>query len=144
MINQERNGLKLNLIEINQHPIMHATPKLKKFKSKFENILYNTFNLVGVGSYWKKDHFKFNSTDEKMMLMGQGSVEVMPEICANHPCTETCEPQCELCKKCLSDEQLKDLELAYLETMNMGEFKRIFPLPNVSLLKVIKLSLRVL
>jgi hypothetical protein len=120
---------------------MHATPDLgaryEKLKAKFENIYFNTFNLVGVGSYLKRDHLKFDKMEEKLMAMSHGSVEVMPEVCTTMPCNETCAPQCELCKKCLTNNQLEDLELAFLETMNMGEFKRIFPLPNVSLLNQI-------
>lgn len=71
--------------------------------------------------------------EEENMLMGHGSIDVMPEVCANLPCNETCEPQCEHCTRCMTNNQLEDVKLAYLETMNMGEFKRIFPLPNVSL-----------
>jgi hypothetical protein len=115
---------------------MHANEKLKKFKSKFENILFNTFNLVGVGSYCKKDKFVFSSPEEEEMTLGLGSIEVAPEICANYPCSESCEKGCELCAQCLSEDQKTVMKLAYLEHMNLGEFKRIFPPSNVSLVTI--------
>lgn len=133
MINKDaEGGMKLNLIEVNQHPYMHANERLKKFKSKFENILYNTFNLVGVGTYWKKGKFDFNSDDEEEMAIGLGSYHAAPEMCTASPCSETCDQSCDICPQCLTEDKIYSMKMAYLEHMNMGEFKRIFPPANVS------------
>lgn len=97
-------------------------------KGNFENLLFNTLKLVGVGSYWKK------FPEEAMMLIGRGGFEVLPAICANYPCSEKCDGECDLCPQCLNEDEKHSMKLAYLEATNIGEFKRIFPVSIVSLM----------
>lgn len=125
-------NLKLHVIEMNQHPNLHAFPKFKKFRATYENVIFNMFNVVGAGSTWKKKEMRFSSYQEELMVMGTAGILVKPELCVNYPCNETCPTECNLCKNCMTSTQSYDLIQAYQEAMHVGAFKRIFPVPNVS------------
>ena len=51
--------LNLYLIEINQSPNVNPSEKLWRDQRMFENLLFDCFTLMGVGSYVKKRNFEF-------------------------------------------------------------------------------------
>lgn len=58
------------------------------------------------------------------------NIAVDAESCSSAKCFESCEsPECELCRPCLSAEDIADLHSAYREHVNRGDTKRIFPVP---------------
>jgi hypothetical protein len=76
----------------------------------------------------------FRNMEVEAMVAHEESWTVMPEVCTNKPCNETCEVDevCELCLKCMTNNQKHDLHLAYREAKNRGAMKRVFPAPKVS------------
>lgn len=59
------------------------------------------------------------------------NIAVFPMQCASEKCgIKSCDrAECELCRHCLSTEDLNDLHTAYREHINRGDTKRIFPAP---------------
>lgn len=53
------NNLNLYLIEINQSPNVNPSQKLYRDRRLFENLLFDCFTLLGIGSYIKKKDFAF-------------------------------------------------------------------------------------
>lgn len=98
------------------------------------SILYNTFNLIGVGSYLKMAHIRDLGKHYIEFLANNNQISVNPETCINAPCTRSCEDEeCKLCTRCVDDVLHSDLKHAYLEHLNMGDMKRVSPRSNVSL-----------
>lgn len=52
------NELNLYVMECNQSPNVYASQKVVRNKQLFESVLYNTLNLVGIGSPIKRTSFK--------------------------------------------------------------------------------------
>lgn len=48
-------NLQVKLIEVNMSPNIRSDPKKAKKKYVYDQLLYNIFNLVGVGSYLKRE-----------------------------------------------------------------------------------------
>lgn len=62
------------------------------------------------------------------MLSSDKNIAVFADQCADPKCAESCEsPECELCRPCLSAQDISDLHTAYREHVNRGDTKRIFP-----------------
>lgn len=60
------------------------------------------------------------------------NIAVFAEYCASEMCTASCElPECELCRPCLSTQDITDLHTTYREHINRGDTKRIFPVPII-------------
>lgn len=98
------------------------------------SILYNTFNLIGVGSYLKMNHIRDLAKYYIEFLANSNQISVNPETCVNEPCLNSCqEEECKLCMRCIDDELHNDLKFAYLEHLNMGDMKRVSPRSNVSI-----------
>ncbi|CRK96757.1 CLUMA_CG009979, isoform A [Clunio marinus] len=129
------NDLNLYLLEVNQSPNVNPSVRLARDRRMFENLLFDSFTLLGVGSYIKnKTNFEFGGDLEEQMICHRDSITVRPETCVNKPCNETCDPEeCDLCWDCLSNNQRHDLHLAYREAKHRGTMKRIFPPPKVCL-----------
>lgn len=51
-------NLNLYLIEVNQSPNVNPSEKLYRDRRMFENLLFDTFTLLGVGSYIKRKNFE--------------------------------------------------------------------------------------
>lgn len=51
--------LNLYLLEINQSPNINPSEKLYRDRRMFENILYDTFTLLGVGRPAMRHNFEF-------------------------------------------------------------------------------------
>ncbi|KAJ6639249.1 hypothetical protein Bhyg_11991 [Pseudolycoriella hygida] len=64
------------------------------------------------------------------MITSIKNVVVESEICSTVPCSESCAPvECQLCRPCLSSDDIQDLFAAHREHLNRGDTKRIFPEP---------------
>ncbi|KAG5668597.1 hypothetical protein PVAND_016533 [Polypedilum vanderplanki] len=125
------NNLDLFLIEINQSPNVNPSAILWRDQRLFENLLFNVFTLIGVGSYLPKEDFRFGNDKVEAMICHDETLTVLPEICINSPCNDTCSDKnlCSLCFNCMTNNQKHELHLAYRETKNKGTMKRVFPAP---------------
>jgi tubulin monoglycylase TTLL15 len=120
-------NFNLFVFEINQSPNIHASEKYKNNQNVYENVLYNLFNLIGVGTSYETDNLRFKSIDDESMVVHRNSLKVKPEICMDFPCDHMYAPQCDLCWNFLNQDRRYDLQVAYLEQMHSGEMKRLFP-----------------
>lgn len=97
------------------------------------SILYNTFNLIGVGSYLKTAFVRDLGKYYIEFLANNNQISVNPETCVSEPCTKSCDEEaCKLCTRCVDDVLHSDLKFAYLEHLNMGDMKRVSPRSSVS------------
>lgn len=125
--------LKVHLMEVNLSPNLYAVPKFRKNKKLYEAVVYNAMNLLGVGSYNKESNFRDLSDGEKAFICDTERLSVLPEVCIKKNCSESCVlPECELCWKCIPISLRHDMLVAYMEHMNIGEFKRVVPASIVS------------
>lgn len=126
--------LNLHIMEINMSPNLHAQGHIVNNRNLFESVIYNTFNLVGVGTYLKKNHIRQFMSDEEPFLCPDSSVSVRPDICVKSPCDMSCEsPQCAICWHCLEPTMKTDMKFSYMEHMNIGDMQRVVPPSNVSI-----------
>lgn len=124
--------LNLHLMEVNMSPNLLAWQKHQHNRHMMEGVIYNTLNLVGVGSYLRKKHIREFEKDENDFVWHDNSLTVSPEVCLEKPCSESCgEKICELCWKCLSWDMKETLRDAYMEHVNIGDMKRVVPPSNV-------------
>lgn len=102
-------------------------------KAVYRSVLYNTFNLIGIGSYLKTHKVRDLGKYYVEFLANDNQINVNPEICINDPCTKSCDKiECRVCSRCIDAEFHHGLKLAYLEHLNMGDLKRVVPRPTVS------------
>ena len=94
----------------------------------FENVLFNMFNMIGVGTIYEKNNFSFPDYDVESMVVYHDALTVKPEICLNYPCNEDCEDEaCKFCWNCLQVNKKFEMIQAFHEQMNRGHFTRLFP-----------------
>ncbi|KAG5670970.1 hypothetical protein PVAND_001198 [Polypedilum vanderplanki] len=123
------NDMQVYLIEANMSPNL-SSAHFKQNTLLYEQVLYNMLNLVGVGSYARRENFKRFDSNTEAVLSSDKNIMVNGEICSQLPCSESCSPtECQLCKPCLSRYEISELHRAYREHMNRGDNKRIFPVP---------------
>lgn len=121
------NDFNIFLVEVNMSPNLQAGPDRIQNRYSFENILYNLFNLLSIGTPYDKTEFKFPNGHYEIMVANPDSMSVLPETCLSSKC-ETCENKdCELCWKCFDSTTKYEVMQAYSEGMNVGDFKRLFP-----------------
>lgn len=66
------------------------------------------------------------------MICHPESITVMPEICANKPCSDSCDlDMCKMCWECLNLDEKYELQVAYREHRNRGAMRRVIPAPLV-------------
>lgn len=127
---------QLYLSEAVLSPILHRTSDIGMAdlgESIYRSVLYNTFNLIGIGSYLKTPKVRDLGKYYVEFLANDNQINVNPEICINPPCSTSCEAdQCKVCMRCMDSETHHDFKLAYLEHLNMGDMKRVSPRSNVS------------
>jgi len=103
------------------------------FKQNFilyEQVMYHTLNLVGVGSYLNRESLKRRDHETEVMLSTDKNVMVNGRICGAPPCSESCAAvECQLCKPCLTQSDLFEMHRSYRQHLNKGETRRIFPIP---------------
>lgn len=115
----------LYVIEVNQHPNIYPGPPHEPNRYVYESLLYDLFSLIGVGTRYRKSSLQI-SKDIEMMIAHPHSMQVKPQLCLSKTC-ETCNGNCKMCWKCQTVSQKYSRFLGYLEQMNLGEFKRLFP-----------------
>lgn len=122
-------NFKVHLIEANMSPNL-SSAHFKQNSLLYEQVIYNVLNLVGIGSYLRRESFKKSDTDVEAMLSADKNIMVNGDVCSQLPCSESCSPvECQLCKPCLSQSDTAELHRAYREHVNRGDTKRIFPVP---------------
>ncbi|XP_070504061.1 probable tubulin polyglutamylase ttll-15 [Chironomus tepperi] len=121
-------NLKLYLIEVNMSPNLLAVRDKIHNKFMFENVLYNLFNMIGVGTVYKKNIFAFPEYDVESMVAYHDAMTVKPEICLTSLCDENCiDDACKFCWDCLHTSKKYEMIQALHEQMNRGHFTRVFP-----------------
>ncbi|XP_035892063.1 probable tubulin polyglutamylase ttll-15 [Anopheles stephensi] len=130
------NKLRVYLMEANMSPNL-SSAHFKPNRLLYEQVIYNLFQLVGVGSSIRRDSFRKQSPDTEAMLTALKNLATAANQCAEVPCTESCAPvECQLCSTCLEENDRDDLQRAYREHMNRGDMKRIFPVPKADQVRV--------
>lgn len=126
------DNLNVYLLESNMSPNL-SSMKFPPNAIIYEQLLYHTFALIGIGSRFTRDKFKIKDQNTQIMAASVKHIVTNPKTCTSENCKESCEHEdCWLCLKCLSSYQLFDLLEAYREHTNKGDMKRIFPAPIVS------------
>lgn len=120
-------NLNLFIIEINQHPNLYPGKLFKQNQYLYENLLYNLFNLIGVGTSYTKEILKIPSIEVGKMIAEEHVLNVKPQLCISDECKESCNGNCMFCRRCLSSSDKYQQMVAYQEQMNIGDFKRLFP-----------------
>ncbi|KAG5669519.1 hypothetical protein PVAND_017406 [Polypedilum vanderplanki] len=119
-------SFKLHLININSNPDLSSANKYIRNRFTIENLLYNVFKLIGVGTPYIKKEFVFENVELEMMVAHAHSRTVLPEFCI-YDCDKTCDGRCMICMRCMKQSQFYETIIAYQEQMNIGDFKRLFP-----------------
>lgn len=122
-------NLQVYLMEANMSPSVssHHSPRRQIY---YDQLLYNLFGLTGIGSRVARNSFRPLPKDTDRMLSSDPNVVINPEICQSENCRKSCHSsECRLCLKCLSSDDLKEMNNAYREFMNKGEMVRVIPGP---------------
>lgn len=116
--------------------VSHAFRSSMKFPPNaiiYEQLLYHTFNLLGIGSRLERSSFKAGDRQTQTMQASTKHIVVDASGCLSSTCNKSCDSEsCWLCLHCMNSYQLFDLLEAYREHTNKGDMKRIFPKPIVS------------
>lgn len=89
------------------------------------------------------NHFSFiyRSPVVNNLLSTDKNIFVEAKECIKPVCNSTCElPECQLCRKCISEGFLSNIHSAYREHVHRGDMKRIFPIPMVCLHSISNLN----
>ncbi|XP_058119655.1 probable tubulin polyglutamylase ttll-15 [Anopheles ziemanni] len=122
--------LKVFLMEANMSPNL-SSAHFKPNRLLYEQVIYNLFQLVGVGSSIRRDSFRKRAVETEAMVSSVKNIAVNANQCSELPCMESCAPvECQLCTTCLEENRVADIHRAYREHMNRGDMKRIFPVPK--------------
>ncbi|CAO1317561.1 unnamed protein product [Diamesa hyperborea] len=119
-------ALRVYLMEANLSPNLTPTEdRFEKWTSSYEQVISNTLNLIGAGSYLE---FKETSKEAVSMISSRANVAVKPLTCSNNPCRDHCSSfACDLCVHCMHEDKLFNVHRAYREHIRRGEMKRLFP-----------------
>lgn len=126
-------NFNLFLIEVNQHPNLYPSGDHANNRHLYDNLLFNLFNLIGVGTSYRKTDLRIPNYDYELMEVHPSSIAVRPEVCTSKKCQNSCFEPCELCMKCLKNSSKYDFIQAYREQLNAGNFQRLFPPPAKNL-----------
>ncbi|RZF34125.1 hypothetical protein LSTR_LSTR003535 [Laodelphax striatellus] len=113
------NDLNVYVMEANMSPNLscaHFPPN----RLLYEQVLFNLFNLVGLASLLSKE-----STSSMDVLTK--NVMVYEKECFSSKCNGCISPECQLCRLCLTTNQIDVLKRAYIEHNNKKDCKRAFP-----------------
>lgn len=127
-------SLNPHIININANPDISGSGKYDRFRSIYENLLYNVFQIIGVATPYVKKDFILETVELEMMIAHANSRNVMPEFCI-YDCEAGCTGKCAYCMRCMNQNQFYETVLAYTEQQNAGGFKRLFP-PSKEFLEV--------
>ncbi|XP_032664679.1 probable tubulin polyglutamylase ttll-15 [Odontomachus brunneus] len=91
----------------------------------YEQVIFNTLALVGVGKRIRRRSLKTSSKAEEDMEVADKNIVVLPELCRE--CDDCFRVECQLCRPCFTPETRLILSQSYLEHQNRMDFQRIFP-----------------
>nr|AGH30335.1 Eri-1-2 [Nilaparvata lugens] len=112
-------NMKVDVLQANMSPNLssaHFPPN----RLLYEQVLFNLFHLVGLASMLSKE-----STSSMEVLAK--NVMVYEKECFSPKCDGCMSPECQLCRSCLTPNQLGVLQRAYVEHNNRKDCKRAFP-----------------
>ncbi|XP_060572771.1 probable tubulin polyglutamylase ttll-15 [Ruditapes philippinarum] len=118
--------LKVYLMEVNMSPNL-ATGHFIGNRRLYEHVIYNVLRVSGVASMIEN---QFHTSDKHLdeMLVSDRDIAVFSDWCTQQECIGHCDNQkCSLCNHCLSSAQRNDFKSAYLEHINRGGCRRMFP-----------------
>lgn len=118
--------LNVYLMEANMSPNLssaHYPPN----QLLYEQVLYNTLALVGVGQRVKSNTLQMRSTAEEEMMVALKNILVFPQLCSNAHCLSCETTVCNLCKQCLTKQLINHLKLSYNEHVNRLDCRRAYP-----------------
>ncbi|EZA51935.1 hypothetical protein DMN91_006979 [Ooceraea biroi] len=118
--------LNVYMMEANMSPNLssaHYPPN----QLLYEQVIFNTFALVGIGKRIRKESLRTRSKAEEEMEVASKNIVVLPELCKE--CDDCFRVECQLCKPCFTPETKLILSQTYLERQNQMDFYRIFPPP---------------
>lgn len=118
--------LNVYMMEANMSPNLssaHFPPN----QLLYEQVIFNTLALVGIGKRIRKESLKARSKAEEEMEVATKNIVVLPELCTE--CDECFRVECQLCKPCFTPEMKLILSRSYLEHQNQMDFRRVFPPP---------------
>eukprot|EP00090_Calanus_glacialis_P004568 TRINITY_DN13423_c0_g1_i1.p1 TRINITY_DN13423_c0_g1~~TRINITY_DN13423_c0_g1_i1.p1 ORF type:complete len:509 (-),score=174.05 TRINITY_DN13423_c0_g1_i1:49-1575(-) len=119
--------LNVYLMEANMSPNL-SSAHFPANALLYEQVVHSVLRLVGVVG--RSVSAATPSKPEKDMQVSDKDVLVSPATCVTTECLDKngCQlEQCELCKKCLSREDVSNLRRAWLERRNQFATRRIFP-----------------
>ncbi|XP_004524318.1 tubulin polyglutamylase TTLL6 [Ceratitis capitata] len=123
------DNLQVYLMEVNMSPNL-SSAHFKPNALLYEQILYNVFNLVGVGSSLKTVKTSLFNED---IITSDKNIAVKLNDCAKNMCHRSCnKPECDLCLPCLKASEVDILRKAHYEYLHKIEMKRIFPKTMIS------------
>ncbi|XP_024867624.1 tubulin polyglutamylase TTLL6 [Temnothorax curvispinosus] len=119
--------LNVYMMEANMSPNLssaHYPPN----QLLYEQVIFNTFALVGIAKRTRKESLKISNEKEEEMEIANKNIVVLPELCKK--CDNDCfRVECQLCRPCFTSETKLILTQSYLEHQNRMDFQRIFPPP---------------
>nr|XP_012233938.1 PREDICTED: tubulin polyglutamylase ttll6 [Linepithema humile]XP_012233939.1 PREDICTED: tubulin polyglutamylase ttll6 [Linepithema humile] len=118
--------LNVYMMEANMSPNLssaHYPPN----QLLYEQVIFNTFALVGIGKRTRKGSLKARNKAEEEMEIANKNIVVLPELCKE--CDDCFRVECQLCRPCFMPETRLILSQSYLEHQNKMDFQRIFPPP---------------
>ncbi|KAL6449143.1 hypothetical protein ACFW04_000674 [Cataglyphis niger] len=118
--------LNVYMMEANMSPNLssaHYPPN----QLLYEQVIFNTFALVGIGKRIKRISLKTRNKAEEEMEVANKNIVVLPELCKE--CKDCFHIECQLCRPCYTLETKLILSQSYLEHQNQMDFQRIFPPP---------------
>lgn len=113
-------------MKVNANPDISASGKYVRNSPAIENLLFNLFNLIQVGTTYQKEAFKMASAEIEMMVAHIHSRTILPDFCI-FECDNVCTGRCKLCTRCQTSTHMYEVIVAYREQMSSGDFKRLFP-----------------
>ncbi|GBO10850.1 hypothetical protein AVEN_146745-1 [Araneus ventricosus] len=114
------------LLEVNMSPNL-SPAHFPQNKLLYEPIVYNSLSIVGLIRKFP-DSFTYRGEAE----VSEKDIQVFAEQCASETCHSSCKSlKCQTCNQCMNKEMREIAKQAYLEFMNRGKYRRIFPTPIV-------------
>lgn len=122
-------NLRVFLLEANMSPNL-SSAHFKPNQLLYEQVIYNMFKLVGIGSVLRRESLRKRNFHTEAMMSSFKNIAVDANICASESCkVSSCsEPDCRFCRWCLTKDDLAVLHAAYREHTNRGDMLRIFPI----------------
>ncbi|CRK90326.1 CLUMA_CG004034, isoform B, partial [Clunio marinus] len=125
--------LQLYLMEVNMSPNL-IPYKSVGYKTIFDNVAFNVLSLVGFEGSLNGSRVRNVLNDD--LFCQKDCLTVLPEMCLKKPCNESCDnSECDLCFNCMDEFIIEDLKLAYYEHMRIGDFVRVIPPSNESMMR---------